>query len=565
MAALRRVLCAFTCVLVTIPGATLAATYSARVRWQPSGDPAVAGYRVYQRTASGSYGAPQPAGMPTPAPDGTMSFVVSGLDVRTDYVFAVTDFMASGTESGLSNEMPIGYAQVAPSVDSDGDGLKDATEDVNLNRIVDPGETDPNNPDTDGDGVLDGLDRCQATAPGAAVNSSGCSCAQITCNNGNACDGVETCAAGVCQPGTPLTCDDGNPCSTDGCSPSGGCIHGAILGCTRCTTAAQCDDGNACTIDTCGGGSCQHSAAPNGTACGDGNFCNGAETCQAGSCAAGTPVNCDDANPCTTDGCDPILGQCMHLSRSGCCTTNADCADVDACTINERCEAGTCVSDPLVCGAPAPCTQTVCDPRVGCATHPLPDGTACVTSDPCGQNGVCIGGICGAPAPVVAPGGQATGVQLDVVDFFMKRLTRNSWRLVAYGSFAAPLGLDLTSGPFTVVLLDADGLPLYQATLGGSEFTGTGDHYLYKRVTPVSDNGLKRVELWTSGGVAQVSIMAKVPASVADAAPAPLVLQANNLRTDGSGITWLLTIGDRCVRNTKILCPTNGPRLKRCK
>lgn len=40
--------------------------------------------------------------------------------------------------------------------DSDRDGLLDAREDVNRNNIVDHGETDRQNPDTDGDGVDDG-------------------------------------------------------------------------------------------------------------------------------------------------------------------------------------------------------------------------------------------------------------------------------------------------------------------------------------------------------------------------------------------------------------------------
>lgn len=43
-----------------------------------------------------------------------------------------------------------------PGGDDDGDGLVNGLEDVNLNCIVDPGETDPLNPDSDGDGILDG-------------------------------------------------------------------------------------------------------------------------------------------------------------------------------------------------------------------------------------------------------------------------------------------------------------------------------------------------------------------------------------------------------------------------
>lgn len=42
--------------------------------------------------------------------------------------------------------------------DSDCDGLKDALEDLNLNCGYDLGETNPIDPDTDGDGILDGIE-----------------------------------------------------------------------------------------------------------------------------------------------------------------------------------------------------------------------------------------------------------------------------------------------------------------------------------------------------------------------------------------------------------------------
>jgi hypothetical protein len=42
--------------------------------------------------------------------------------------------------------------------DSDNDGILDVIEDANHNGIVDSGETDPNNPDTDGDGIQDGTE-----------------------------------------------------------------------------------------------------------------------------------------------------------------------------------------------------------------------------------------------------------------------------------------------------------------------------------------------------------------------------------------------------------------------
>ncbi|MGC6417399.1 MAG: hypothetical protein ACON3Z_09775 [Bradymonadia bacterium] len=51
------------------------------------------------------------------------------------------------------------------SPDSDGDGLYDDEEDTNGNGIVDADETDPNDPDTDDDGLDDGLERRSGTNP----------------------------------------------------------------------------------------------------------------------------------------------------------------------------------------------------------------------------------------------------------------------------------------------------------------------------------------------------------------------------------------------------------------
>src|SRR5262245_14982461 len=43
----------------------------------------------------------------------------------------------------------------ADQVDSDGDNVPDQSEDRNQNGMIDPGETDPNVADTDGDGIDD--------------------------------------------------------------------------------------------------------------------------------------------------------------------------------------------------------------------------------------------------------------------------------------------------------------------------------------------------------------------------------------------------------------------------
>jgi hypothetical protein len=80
--------------------------------------------------------------------------------------------------------------------------------------------------DTDKDGVYDVNDLCPNTPANSTVNPSGCTCAQ-------------------------LGCDDRNPCTTDTCSDTQGCIY------TPKADGESCDDGLFCTVnDTCSAGVC---------------------------------------------------------------------------------------------------------------------------------------------------------------------------------------------------------------------------------------------------------------------------------------------------------------------
>ena len=56
------------------------------------------------------------------------------------------------------------------------------------------------------------------------------------CNDGNVCNGAETCQGGTCAGGTPLNCDDGDACTTDTCDPAAGCQHTAMADVTQCST-----------------------------------------------------------------------------------------------------------------------------------------------------------------------------------------------------------------------------------------------------------------------------------------------------------------------------------------
>jgi hypothetical protein len=71
----------------------------------------------------------------------------------------------SGEESDQSNELSIDYATAARAVDSDGDGLRDSQEDVNLNGKRDSGETDQFNADSDADGLNDAAERTAGLNP----------------------------------------------------------------------------------------------------------------------------------------------------------------------------------------------------------------------------------------------------------------------------------------------------------------------------------------------------------------------------------------------------------------
>jgi large repetitive protein len=69
--------------------------------------------------------------------------------------------------------------------DTDGDGLLDGVEDANHNGVCDPGETNPNLKDTDGGGVDDGLELKAGTNPLLKsddywIRGSGCAAAAGT-------------------------------------------------------------------------------------------------------------------------------------------------------------------------------------------------------------------------------------------------------------------------------------------------------------------------------------------------------------------------------------------------
>ena len=122
---------------------------------------------------------------------------------------------------------------------------------------------------------------------------------------------------------------------------------------------SSCRDSFACAIDAdcltgqiCEAGSCKELA------------CDPCEYLEGRICK---PKRCNDNNPCTTDSCNPITGECKYKKISeDCCATDASCEDGVACTDN-KCINQKCVISEKVCEQPEdPCKKAVCKEPDGC-------------------------------------------------------------------------------------------------------------------------------------------------------------------------------------------------------
>ena len=268
---------------------------------------------------------------------------------------------------------------------------------------------------------------CQATL----CNPDSGQCETIPANEAGACSDADACTLGdICTEGAcvgsfPLNCGDGNPCTLDSCSPFSGCGHDPIQDLcddgNPCTTGDQCVDGqctaggylncndnNVCTDDYCDPSTGCVSVV-NAAPCDDGDQCTVTDGCAGGQCQPGAAISCDDANPCTTDSCLPLIG-CTHTNNT------LPCDDNDPCSGSDACSGGVCVGvGSQDCDDGNPCTTDYCNPMVGCDhennTAPCDDADVCTVGD------VCALGSCQSGAPVSCDDGNpCTSDSCDAVD-----------------------------------------------------------------------------------------------------------------------------------------------------
>ncbi len=243
--------------------------------------------------------------------------------------------------------------------------------------------------------------------------------AGTACADGNLCNGNETCnATGTCTAGTAPVVNDGNPCTADSCGATTGVVHTPVATGTACAdgnlcngnetcnatgsctagTAPVVNDGNPCTADSCTAATgVAHTPVSAGTACADGNLCNGSEICNAvGSCLAGTPLNVNDGNPCTTDSCDPLQGVLHPPTPVG-----TSCGDSNVCNGVETCNGlGSCTqTSPPVVDDGNVCTNDNCDPTLGVIHTLAPNGTPCSDDTVCNGDEACFVGSCVTSTP----------------------------------------------------------------------------------------------------------------------------------------------------------------------
>ncbi len=156
----------------------------------------------------------------------------------------------------------------------------------------------------------------------------------------------------------------------------------------QCEAGAQvCDDGNPCTTDGCDPVTGCTSVVRD---CGDGDPCT-IDVCNVASGDCQHQVeDCDDGNACTTGTCK--AGQ-------GCLFSATDCSDGDLCTADGCTPGGGCQHSKLNCDDGISCSVDSCDPTKGCV-NAKPEGAKCCEApidcedgDVCTAHS-CVGGLC---------------------------------------------------------------------------------------------------------------------------------------------------------------------------
>lgn len=145
-------------------------------------------------------------------------------------------------------------------------------------------------------------------------------------------------AWGSCVPASGASCDDGDKCNGEETCEEGVCTAGLQVLCLA--PKSQCQIA-ACNPKT---GLCDATDKPDETQCDDGNLCTQTDTCQSGICSGSNPVVCAASDQCHEAGtCDAATGVCSDPEKkSVTCET----------TVSKGCTVGgstQCVEGKMEC------------------------------------------------------------------------------------------------------------------------------------------------------------------------------------------------------------------------
>lgn len=266
--------------------------------------------------------------------------------------------------------------------DTDGDGIGDACDDAENNQAA-----CSDGIDNDGDGLIDCADSdCSLQGPDESCDGKDNNCdgqvdegADALCDNGQFCDGAETCGGiNGCQAGTPPVVDDGIDCSVDSCDEATDTI-------VHTGDDSLCPD-KFCTTRVCDPGR--------------------------GGCVDGDPVPIpDDGVSCTEDICDENLQTFRHVAHNFLCPDNGlFCDGVPFCDPVLDCQPGIAAVEMYDDGVD--CTVETCDEDLDTVTHTIDDslcqdGLWCNGPELCNPN---VGGCVQFPAPNCDPGNLCDGL-----------------------------------------------------------------------------------------------------------------------------------------------------------
>lgn len=258
--------------------------------------------------------------------------------------------------------------------------------------------------DSGQDAAADGGDAGQDSGPPPA----GCS-DDDDCDDGDPCNGAESCEDGMCAAGSPVECEQpDDPCQASECVNDDGeprCELRARAEDETCAPGDESDEpSESCARDyVCKSGACEPQTVEECTApsqCEELGGCDPEHGCIY--VPKGADERCDDGDPCTeNDVCSGSDGTCAG--------TRKDCDDGVGCTA-DRCSNGECSHTPDNGACSKPCQTGTCDVEMDCqyTAHvnftSCDDGRGATTPDFCYQ-GACVGAARGKPTASCAVGG----------------------------------------------------------------------------------------------------------------------------------------------------------------